>query len=141
MDTRAAKRRRRARSGATGRAAVQAQIDTLIARVEALRGETQYLVGQVERLAKVVASDDDDVQPPPLPERDSRGNRPASETMQALFAAELIARRKRAGMTQEGLARRAGVRAETITRLESGKHAPNVRTVDKIDVALKAAGV
>jgi hypothetical protein len=32
------------------------------------------------------------------------------------------------------------VRLETICRLETGKQSPNLRTVDKIDAALKEAG-
>jgi predicted transcriptional regulator len=34
----------------------------------------------------------------------------------------------------------AGVRQETISRLETGKHAANIDTVDRIDRALKRAG-
>jgi len=33
-----------------------------------------------------------------------------------------------------------GIRPETLNRIEHGKHAPNVRTIDKIDPALKKAG-
>jgi transcriptional regulator with XRE-family HTH domain len=35
------------------------------------------------------------------------------------------------------LAELAGLRQETLSRLESGKHSPTVRTVEKIDLALK----
>jgi transcriptional regulator with XRE-family HTH domain len=35
------------------------------------------------------------------------------------------------------LAELAGLRQETLSRLESGKHSPTVRTVEKIDQALK----
>jgi predicted transcriptional regulator len=35
------------------------------------------------------------------------------------------------------LAKRAGVRVETLSRLEHGKHSPNVATVDKIVRALE----
>jgi transcriptional regulator with XRE-family HTH domain len=41
------------------------------------------------------------------------------------------------GLTQQALAKLAGVRQETLSRLESGKHSPTVRTVEKIDRALK----
>jgi transcriptional regulator with XRE-family HTH domain len=40
-------------------------------------------------------------------------------------------------LSQERLAELAGLRQETLSRLESGKHSPTVRTVEKIDVALK----
>jgi transcriptional regulator with XRE-family HTH domain len=75
----------------------------------------------------------------PSPEAD--GNYPAVETLRALLAQQIIRRRKEAGWTQAELATRAGVRQETVSRLETGKHAPNVTTVDKIERALRSAGV
>ena len=41
------------------------------------------------------------------------------------------------GLTQAQLAKLAGIRQETLSRLESGKHKPNVRTVERIDAALR----
>jgi DNA-binding XRE family transcriptional regulator len=49
--------------------------------------------------------------------------------------------RKAAGWTQAELAARAGVRQETISRIETGKHSPGLKTMAKIDRALKLAGV
>ena len=43
-------------------------------------------------------------------------------------------------MSQRDLALRAGVRVETLCRIETGKHIPSVPTIDKIDRALKEAG-
>ncbi len=40
-------------------------------------------------------------------------------------------------LSQQRLAELAGLRQETLSRLESGKHSPTVRTVEKIDRALK----
>jgi ribosome-binding protein aMBF1 (putative translation factor) len=37
------------------------------------------------------------------------------------------------------LAQRAGVRVETLCRIETGKHIPSVPTIDKLDRALKQA--
>jgi transcriptional regulator with XRE-family HTH domain len=37
------------------------------------------------------------------------------------------------------LARRAGIRPETLNRLEQGKHSPSIATVDKLDRALGRA--
>lgn len=34
-----------------------------------------------------------------------------------------------------------GIRQETVSRIESGKHTPSVPTVDRLDRALRAAGV
>jgi len=76
---------------------------------------------------------------PPLPEADEDGNRPALEYVRATIARDIIRERKALGLTQEQLARRAGLRAETLSRLESGKHSPTVRTIEKIDRALKRA--
>jgi transcriptional regulator with XRE-family HTH domain len=41
----------------------------------------------------------------------------------------------------EELAERAGARQETVSRIETGKNAPNVATVDKLDRVLKEADV
>ena len=76
---------------------------------------------------------------PPWPPADSRGNRPALDFVRVSIARDIITERRALGLTQEELARMAGVRQETLCRLETGKHSPNVRTVDKIDHALKQA--
>jgi DNA-binding XRE family transcriptional regulator len=117
---------------------VLARLDSLSRKIDDLLAEARHVAGEMAHLARAVTGDD--VQPPPLPEPDAEGNRPALETIDALIARDIIERRKRAGLTQAKLAQRAGVRTETINRLEAGKHAPNVRTVKKIDAALKAAG-
>lgn len=88
---------------------------------------------RLERLAGVA----DDGELPPLPAADEEGNRPAIEYVRASIARSLIQERRQLGLTQEELARLAGVRQETISRLESAKHSPVVRTVEKIDRALK----
>ncbi|MEX0774868.1 MAG: helix-turn-helix transcriptional regulator [Phycisphaeraceae bacterium] len=62
---------------------------------------------------------------PEYPEVDAKGGRPARATLRVSMARQLIRRRTAAGWTQEQLARRAKVRVETISRLESGKHAPH----------------
>lgn len=76
---------------------------------------------------------------PPYPSADVKGNRPAVEFATVSIARTMIRQRKAAGLTQEELARRAGVRQETICRLESGKHSPTVRTVQRIERALARA--
>jgi DNA-binding XRE family transcriptional regulator len=78
---------------------------------------------------------------PSLPPPGKDGNYPATETLRAILAQQIARRRRVAGWTQAELAERAGVRQETVSRLEGGKHAPNVRTVDRIDRALREAGV
>jgi DNA-binding XRE family transcriptional regulator len=73
---------------------------------------------------------------PPLPPADANGNRPALEFVRATIARDIIKERTALGLSQQELAKLAGVRQETLCRLETGKHSPNVRTVDKIDRAL-----
>ena len=69
---------------------------------------------------------------PKLPEPDSRGHYPALPYARASLARKVIRRRKSAGLTQTDLARRAGIRPETLSRLEKGKSTPDVDTVAKI---------
>lgn len=76
---------------------------------------------------------------PALPEPDAKGNRPALETMRALMARGIIRDRKAAGLTQTELARRAGIRQETLSRIESGHQTPSDATLKKIDAALANA--
>jgi DNA-binding XRE family transcriptional regulator len=72
----------------------------------------------------------------PLPPRDARGNYPAAEALQVSIARSIVRGRREAGLTQVELARRAGIRTETLNRIEKGKHAPSVTTVEKIERAL-----
>jgi DNA-binding XRE family transcriptional regulator len=81
----------------------------------------------------------DDV--PRLPATDADGYYPAVEFAYASIARSVIRRRKAAGLSQAELAATAGVRTATVNRLKGGRHSPNVRTVDKIDAALRKAGV
>lgn len=78
---------------------------------------------------------------PPLPEPDADGNYPAVEYLDVTIARDIIRSRRRAGLSQAELARRAGIRVETLNRIEKVKVTPSVATVDKIDRALKAAEV
>jgi len=61
------------------------------------------------------------------------------EHVRISLANKMFARRKAAGLTQDQLARRAGVRVETISRLENGLHMPGPATFAKIDRALGRA--
>jgi transcriptional regulator with XRE-family HTH domain len=44
------------------------------------------------------------------------------------------------GLSQAALARKAGIRVETLNRLEKGKHTPDLATMAKINKALDDAG-
>lgn len=74
---------------------------------------------------------------PELPPMNERGNYPALDTMRALLARDIIRSRRALGWSQAELARRAGVRPETLNRIEQGKHSASVATIDKLDKALK----
>jgi ribosome-binding protein aMBF1 (putative translation factor) len=60
------------------------------------------------------------------------------EHVRISLANKMAARRKAAGLTQQQLAKRAGIRVETISRLESALHMPSVRTFEKLERALKS---
>ena len=80
---------------------------------------------------------------PSLPRPAKDGSMAAIEYARADIAREVVRRRIAAGMTQQELARRVGIRAETISRLEPGKYLPRLETMERIDrvlPALKAAG-
>jgi transcriptional regulator with XRE-family HTH domain len=51
----------------------------------------------------------------------------------------LVRDRQAAGLTQRELARRAGIRVETLNRAERGVVVPDVRTLRKIERALTSA--
>ena len=76
---------------------------------------------------------------PEYPGPDANGNYPALEYCRISIARDIIKDRVAAGLNQRELARLAGVRAETLCRIETGKHTPSVPTIDKIDRALKKA--
>lgn len=90
---------------------------------------------RLERLAEIGAGST----LPPLPPADAEGNRPALAFARVSIARDIIQERMALGISQSELARLAGLRQETICRLESGRYSPTVRTVQKIDRALKQA--
>ena len=76
---------------------------------------------------------------PRLPDPFPDGNYPALEYMRVSLALKIIRDRRKVGLTQAELARRAGVRLATLVRIEQGNHSPSVATVEKIDRALTVA--
>ena len=73
---------------------------------------------------------------PARPCADARGNVPARAAIDVSIARDLVNDRIRRGWTQTELARRSGVRLETIGRIEAGKHIPRQETLLKLDRAL-----
>lgn len=95
--------------------------------------ETEY-----ERLCREAGEAADDGDLPELPKPDKNGNFPALEYSRIAIARSLIRDRKGAGLSQQRLAELAGVRQETVSRLESGKHSASVSSIEKIDAAIEA---
>ena len=98
-------------------------------------GKTYVLVeeGEYERVFGAAAY------LPPLPKPNADGTVDAIEYARASIAREVIARRQAAGMTQTELARAAGVRVETLNRIEHARHTADVATLAKLEAALDAA--
>jgi DNA-binding XRE family transcriptional regulator len=80
-----------------------------------------------------------DLWEPDLPAPDADGNYPALEALAVLQARDILRARRQLGLSQVELACRAGIRPATLNRIEQGKRSPSVRTVDKIDRALREA--
>ena len=78
---------------------------------------------------------------PPFPPCDELGACDALAFADAAIARKIISRRIRAGWTQKELAKRSGVRIETISRIEGGKNSPTRETMARIDSALVKASV
>ena len=76
---------------------------------------------------------------PALPKAQANGNYPAVDYARASLARKIIRDRVAAGLSQRELARLAGIRVETLCRIETGKHTPSVPTIDKVDRALRLA--
>ena len=74
---------------------------------------------------------------PPLPAPGPDGHYPALEHARISLARKIIRDRKRLGLSQVELARRAGIAPESLNRLEHGKANATIRTIEKIDRALK----
>jgi DNA-binding XRE family transcriptional regulator len=73
---------------------------------------------------------------PPLPPADAKGNRPALPFADVAIARTIIQRRRRLGLSQSGLAKLAGIRAEVLNRAERAVTVPSVRTLTRIEQVL-----
>jgi len=76
---------------------------------------------------------------PRLPRPDAAGNVPAVPFALATLARKLIRDRRRAGLTQADLARRAAISLEQLGQIEKGKTMPNSATFNRIHRALERA--
>ena len=102
-----------------------------------IRGEKYVLIpqAQYQRLTKRATP-----AVPALPPRSADGTYPAAQAMRAMMARKIIAARGAVGLSQAALARKAGIRVETLNRLEKGKHTPDLATMAKLNKALDVAG-
>jgi DNA-binding XRE family transcriptional regulator len=96
-------------------------------------GGRRYVVLPESEYRRLAGAD----QLPELPEPDAAGNYPAVAYARASLARKLIRRRRAAGLSQAELARAAGIRPETLCRIESGKVTPTLGSIDRIDAALR----
>lgn len=64
---------------------------------------------------------------------------PGLDIDRTTLADKLIQRRRAAGLSQAELARRSGIRPETLNRIERGRTTPDFATVRKLVVAINAA--
>lgn len=77
---------------------------------------------------------------PPFPKADREGNMPAVEYARVSIARDVIRARRAAGLSQQALAKIAGVRQETLSRIETAKHSATPATLDRIDRAIRTHG-
>jgi DNA-binding XRE family transcriptional regulator len=76
---------------------------------------------------------------PLMPEPLPSGNYPAARALAVIQARNILRARRQLGLSQAELARRAGIRPETLNRIEQGRNKPSVPTIAKLDRALRAA--
>ncbi len=97
--------------------------------------------GEYERLCREAggAANLADRDLPPFPQPDKNGRLPALEYASVALARDLIRARKGVSLSQQRLAQLAGIRQETVSRLETGKHTASPRTVT--DRSSEARGV
>jgi DNA-binding XRE family transcriptional regulator len=80
-----------------------------------------------------------DVELPRLPRPDSKGNYPAVEALRVGLARKLIQRRWAVRLSQAEVARRAGIRPETLNRIEKARVTADTATIDKVIRVLEKA--
>jgi ribosome-binding protein aMBF1 (putative translation factor) len=110
--------------------------DTLNPMYRTIKGRRMVVLSEADFAALVRKAD---LFEPELPEADTDGNRPADEYGAISQARAILRARRKLGLSQAELARRAGIRPETLNRIEQGRNKPSVPTISKIDRALKKA--
>ena len=103
-----------------------------------IKGKRMVLLPEVDYEELVRRAD---LWEPALPDADAEGNRPADAYAAVSQARGILRARRKLGLSQVELARRAGIRPETLNRIEHGRNKPSVPTIAKIERALKEAQV
>ena len=122
----------------TAEAAAKLKGNGVAAKRVVVKGKRMVMIVEFEfeRLLRK-ADEFEPMLPAPLP----NGNYPAGEYLRVSLALKIIRHRRRLGITQAELARRAGIRPASLNRIEQGQVDPSIRTVDKIERALTEAEV
>jgi DNA-binding XRE family transcriptional regulator len=110
----------------------------MVAGTIEIQGQRFVVLPQAEYeqlMSRRASGEDDDL--PPLPKPLVNGNFDAVAFSRASLARKLILDRRASGLSQAELARRAGVRVETLNRIERCKLTPSVATVEKLERAMK----
>ena len=112
---------------------IKPRLSGTIVRRAVVKGERVVMLAEVEFERLMQKADEWE---PLLPEPDADGNYPALETLRVSLARKIIRDRRRLGLTQAELARRVGIRPESMNRIELGRVSPTIRTIEKIDRVL-----
>ena len=100
-----------------------------------MKGKTFVLVPESEYRALTSAP----AKAPEFPAAGADGNFPAIQTGRVSIAREIIRRRQAVGLSQKALSIAAGIRVETLNRLEKAKVTADTAAIAKIDRALRRA--
>jgi len=112
---------------------IKPHLSGTIVRRAVVKGERVVMLAEAEFERLMQKADEWE---PLLPEPDADGNYPALETLRVSLARKIIRDRRRLGLTQAELARRVGIRPESMNRIELGRVSPTIRTIEKIDRVL-----
>jgi DNA-binding XRE family transcriptional regulator len=110
--------------------------DTLQPEYRTIKGKRMVVLSEADFDELVRKAD---LGEPELPPADAQGNRPADAYAAVSQARAILRARRKLGLSQAELARRAGIRPETLNRIEQGRNRPSVPTIAKIDRALRKA--
>ena len=106
-----------------------------IARRAVVKGERVVILSEAEFDRLLAKADEWE---PLLPAPDADGNYPAVETSRVIMAQKIIRHRRSLGLSQAELARRAGIRPESLNRIEQGRVTAEIRTIERLDRARRA---